>query len=80
MEMILSCETLFESMSTQGEHSGTIVGQDDCLTDELQTMIQAFVGMVRLLVVSLICVQFLSVKLTKMSVHFGGLWYCDCPR
>ena len=34
-------------MSTQGEQSGTIVGQDEALTAEQEAMIKAFVGMVR---------------------------------
>ena len=34
-------------MSTQGEQSGTIVGQDEPLSAEQEAMIKAFVGMVR---------------------------------
>ncbi len=34
-------------MSTQGEQSGTIVGQDEALSAEQEAMIKAFVGMVR---------------------------------
>ena len=42
-----SIETSFERMSTQGEQSGAVVGQEEGLSEEQKAMIQAFVGMVR---------------------------------